>query len=101
MLYLKRGRNGKDRAEPVLREEERVGQRLDRPKLNMQNAPTRGKRRRIVLEDRTADALKLTVDAISFPYYFIAVASIPSSVKRTPRYCSLLRVRVWFDAVTV
>lgn len=51
---LKRGAKGRDWAQPVLETdddddgEEKVGQRLERPKLSMQNAPTRGKRRRSV-----------------------------------------------------
>lgn len=36
--YRKRGKRGSDLAHPVLR--------LERPKLSMQRAPTRGKRRR-------------------------------------------------------
>lgn len=47
-------------------EEERVvGHRLERPKLIMQNAPTRGKRRRIVVEGRIDVALEKTEEAIA------------------------------------
>jgi DNA polymerase II large subunit len=50
-----------------LREEEErvVGHRLERPKLMMQNAPTRGKRRLIVVEGRIDTALEKTEEAIA------------------------------------
>lgn len=60
-LYPKNGREG---AEPVLREEERVGQRLVRPKLSIQNAPTKGRRRRIVGDETSDEALVQSVEAI-------------------------------------
>lgn len=53
---------------PVLKaEKERVGRRLEMPKVNTQNAPTRGRRRRIVAEEemvRRASALQQSVEAI-------------------------------------
>lgn len=65
-MYLKRG--ARDCAEPVLNaEKERAGKRLEMPKLSTQNAPTRGRRRRIVAgEDRARMALALqeSVEAI-------------------------------------
>ena len=45
-------------------EEERVGQRLEKPKLRTQNAPTRGRRRRIVVDETSFDALQQRVGAI-------------------------------------
>jgi hypothetical protein len=56
-----------------LREEER--QRLERPKLSTQNAPTKGKRRRSVEAERMVeqdeDALEQSVDAILAMWVFV------------------------------
>ena len=45
-------------------EEEREGQRLEKPKLRTQNAPTRGRRRRIVVDETSFDDLQQRVEAI-------------------------------------
>ena len=48
----------RDRTHPVLRAEEYEGvQRLENPKLSMQKAPTRGKRRRSVKEEKRDDGV--------------------------------------------
>ena len=61
--YFKRGTKGWDCAQPVLteKEEEKEEERLQKPNLSMQNALTRGKRRRIVEEEeeKMGEALDL------------------------------------------
>lgn len=55
--YRKRGTKGRDCAHPVLEGRE-IAQRLERPKLNTQKAPTRGSRRRSTVEETTDESLK-------------------------------------------
>lgn len=49
-----------------MKEEDIEGEKFERPKLSIQNAPIRGKRRRIVEEDKMGEALALqhSVEAI-------------------------------------
>lgn len=68
--YFKRGTKGRDWAQPVLEAKE---ERFEMPKLSMQNAPMKGKRRRIVEEEKTGAALALqhSVEAIFWESLFV------------------------------
>lgn len=60
MEYLK-AEKGRDRGEPVVVKE---GERLEKPKLMTQKAPTSGKRRRIVGDETIYEALEERKEAM-------------------------------------